>query len=92
MTLAECVFSTPPTNTSAISTIPYVGVRNLESSVCDLAHMAGVNSTLLEDLASGHPLHEQHVEQFKFTAYHLERMIKAFKVQYYEVLAGKEVA
>lgn len=92
MTQANSVLSTPPVNTSATPETSYIAVSRLESPICDIANMASVNSSLLEDLQVGHLLLGQHVEQLKFCAYHLEQMIKAFKVQYYEVLAGKAVA
>jgi hypothetical protein len=78
--------------------------RETESSVNEIANMAGVNSSLMEATASnptGAKIHkgftlvsDQEMYQLLFSAYHLEQMIVAFKKQYYVKYhdGGKAVA
>jgi hypothetical protein len=100
MPQADSVHSTPSTNTSPFPPIARNDVARLESPLCEVAHMAAVNSSVLEaslsvpaQIREGHVfITDQEAEELLFCAFHLERMIKAFKEQYYAALAGKAVA
>jgi hypothetical protein len=86
MTQADSVHSTPR------ETAPDKPYSALESSICDLALMAGINSTIVESANVPRPaqIHKGYTlvsdaefEQLLFSAHHLERMIVAFKKEYY---------
>lgn len=102
MTQADSVHSTPPTNTSPFRPIAHSVVGRLESSLCEIANMAGVNSSILEASLNAPAelrfrkgqvlIGETETEQLLFCAYHLEEMIKEFKAQYYAVLKANRNA
>jgi hypothetical protein len=85
MAQADSVHSTPP------EPAPYNPYSSLESLICDLALMAGVNSTIVESnnlprssqINKGFTLvSDAALEELLFSAYHLEQIV-AFKKQYY---------
>jgi hypothetical protein len=71
----------------------------LESPVCDLALMAGVNSSIVEaamNVPEEARIHKGHVQiatqeadELLFCAYHLEDMVRDLKAKYYELLEGQ---
>jgi hypothetical protein len=102
MPKANRVLSTPRRTASEMiqSTESWRAYSDLESPISDAALMAGVNSTLMEDVAGytakpaskfrpGYSIvRDQDIDQLVFCAYHLEQMIVALKKQYFAATEG----
>lgn len=69
----------------------FAKVSDLEPSICDAALMAGVASTLAEDLLDPEVLRNagnEQIEQALFAIYQTQKMIDGLKAQFYAAISG----